>query len=939
MIKIEPIKEASKSEMYDKLIEYIYKKGYEREIPMALTAEIEKETGIKSEAVLSEMLDAMLERNIIRKPVGSVVPELCVSKDQLKEIVDSPLDSQDFMYYNGKIIQHTKVLDEYKKQIKKWQEKLIDLEITKLTKFQAFTGELPKEPVCDYLEEEDKINAKKEVMDSIGVASYKGNDALYNILRPENTEFNWNEMVDVVINLQRRLAERKEDIESLEQAAKDGTLTSVHFIRHNRALNLQREIVEMLETIGKYKAMASKYGITISYDDNQISITSSTIPELKFESKLLSPELVKAIKKSEDKDYNDYNVNDPLTQEQFITTVKRKKIMLPSDDEEVTTINEIITILNAEGKTLTEENTTQMVLSLVDDGELKYYHLTVPNDELSRFTALVSKSTTILETDNMVPTPKEYDADAMSVEEYEEYLLAFYKVYGLDKDYLPKKDPTIVKRAPYPHEATGPGNTYYTTVYSTFLKQEEKITRVDNNNYIIGKLNALKSAAADDTKAKLDRLIAILNIPDLEAKRAAGELTDCLGFVCETPKVAEAKKIIRELYNEIKLFAQIPIAAVVLPKDPEPLNIPEGATPEDIERLRAKRVEDYEKYLMEHYKKEDPHMVPIKDPLTEKVRKPYIHECLTKAADGKLEIAAGASEHSYYKKAYIPYMAAKGLHYTEKDRIKGKPFTGRRVNKSEDVSENKGIINAVKKLGRKITGGFTTFDSFFTDENVHKVGTVFKRIIKVIAIVLVIALIAKFVIGSGFLASLVNFPAMAIKLLTGTSGLTGAALESAKTMLLSSAIGITGVIWGIHRFRKIRKTPKYKHPDDRAPGSEEEEEVETEEDVTETLTEDLTEGLSDDLTPPPIPDDPTEVDIERILEKMITDYVHARKEYSDSLKLVEDETHSTEAIAEERKEKYDYKEEKKGELVDTILEALSETDENEFDEELGGMKL
>ncbi len=144
MIKIEPIKEASKSEMYDKLIEYIYKKGYEREIPMALTAEIEKETGIKSEAVLSEMLDAMLERNIIRKPVGSVVPELCVSKDQLKEIVDSPLDSQDFMYYNGKIIQHTKVLDEYKKQIKKWQEKLIDLEITKLTKFQAFTGELPK---------------------------------------------------------------------------------------------------------------------------------------------------------------------------------------------------------------------------------------------------------------------------------------------------------------------------------------------------------------------------------------------------------------------------------------------------------------------------------------------------------------------------------------------------------------------------------------------------------------------------------------------------------------------------------------------------------------------------------------------------------------------------------------------------------------------------
>ena len=72
---------------------------------------------------------------------------------------------------------------------------------------------------------------------------------------------------------------------------------------------------------------------------------------------------------------------------------------------------------------------------------------------------------------------------------------------------------------------------------------------------------------------------------------------------------------------------------------------------------------------------------------------------------------------------------------------------------------------------------------------------------------------------------------------------------------------------------------------------------------------------------------------------MITDYAHARKEYSDSLKLVEDETHSTEAIAEERKEKYDYKEEKKGELVDTILEALSETDENEFDEELGGMKL
>jgi len=38
-------------------------------------------------------------------------------------------------------------------------------------------------------------------------------------------------------------------------------------------------------------------------------------------------------------------------------------------------------------------------------------------------------------------------------------------------------------------------------------------------------------------------------------------------------------------------------------------------------------------------------------------------------------------------------------------------------------------------------------------------------------------------------------------------------------------------------------------------------------------------------------------------------------------------------------EKYEYKEEKKGELVDKILEALSETDENEFDEELGGMKL
>ena len=923
MIKIEPIKEASKSEMYDKFIEYLYKKGFEKEIPMALSSEIEKETGITSEAVLSEMLDAMLERNIIRKPVGSVVPELCVTKDQLKEMVESPLDSQDFMLYNGKIIEHSKVLTEYKNQVKKWQERLIDLKITKLTKFLAFAGELPKEPECDYLEEEDRIAAKKEVMDSLDKTSYKNNEALYNILRPENTEFNWNEMVDVVINLKRRLDERKEDIESLEKAAKEGTLTSVHFIRHNKALNLNREITAMLADIGEYKTMAAKYGITISFDANQISITSSAIPELKFESKLLSPELISAIKKSEDKDYDDYNVNDPLDQEQFISTIKRKKMMLSSDDEEVTTINDIITILNAEGKTLTEENTTQMVLSLVDDGELKYYHLTVPNDELSRFTALVSKSTTILESDNMVPTPKEYDADSMSVKEYEEYLMAFYTVYGLDKDYLPKKDPTVVKRAPYPHEATGPGNTYYTTVYAAFLKEEEKITRVDNNNYIIGKLRALKSGAAEDTVTKLDRLIAILNISDIATKREDGELTDCLGFVCETAKVAEAKKIIRELYTEIKLFMNIPIAAVVLPKD----------------REETQSVEDYEKYLMEHYKKEDPHMVPIKDPLTEKVRKPYIHECLTKAADGKLEIAASPSEQSYYKKAYIPYMASKGLHYTERDHIKGKPFKGRKVKSSEDVSENKGVINAIKKLGKRIVGAEETFDSFFTDENVHKIGNTFKRVIKVIAIVLAVALLSYLVINSGFLTSLVNFPGMAIKIITGTSGLSGAALTSATNSLIGSAVGITGVIWGIHRFRKMRKAQQYKHPDSRTPGSEGAPTEEPTEEETETLTEDLTEGLPEDLTHPDIPEDATEKDIERILETMIGDYVRARREYTDSLKLVEDETHTTEAIREERKEKYKYKEEKKGELVDTILEALSETEENEFDEELGGMKL
>ena len=52
-----------------------------------------------------------------------------------------------------------------------------------------------------------------------------------------------------------------------------------------------------------------------------------------------------------------------------------------------------------------------------------------------------------------------------------------------------------------------------------------------------------------------------------------------------------------------------------------------------------------------------------------------------------------------------------------------------------------------------------------------------------------------------------------------------------------------------------------------------------------------------------------------------------------------DETHKTEDIEAERAAKLEIKEKKKEILVDTILEAVSFSEEDEFEEELGGMTL
>ncbi len=900
-----------KSKLYDKFIKYLKDKGYSTPIPTTVTDEI-KALGIDRDIDLVEILDAMLERNIIAKGIGDTEPKFVLTESELDTLVKEPENLQEFVVTRNKLTNLKKEREIYKAEFAKYKEAILKKQFENLTKFELSSIDgLGTEPDSEYLDDPTKSTARDE---AIAEAEAKFNPAFIDIIHQVHKVFNWKQLIEDVSAFKRTMSENSEFIKKIEKDCKDGKLdkrkiTNLYEFKRIDALNItiQNHLAEILS----YQENAVDYGISIIAETDKLTISSSKIPELKFEQPLLSKELQEKISKTEEVKFGGTDLPEPLNQEEFKKIIQRQKILLKdTDPDQSSCLGDIQTIIAKEEASTDKENTTTMVLSMNDDGELKYYKVRVLNSDLDVFKSLISKCKTINESDDMVPTPIAYDKDKMTVPEYENYLTRFYKTYGLDKDYITTEKPLYEKRDPYPHERTGIGHTYYETIYSEYIKTYKKADRAANNDKLISILTAEKDRPGmeDTLKAKIDELIALLTIDDLPTKMAAGTVKEGIGFVYEDGKLPQIKAKVAEIDPLGKI---VPIIAVPMPREKGP----------------SETIEDYENYLLNHYKTYMPSLAPTKNPVTEEIRKPYPHERLAIDKDGNLSMGTPAKD-GYYNKFYYPYCKENGIKEITKLSDK-KPFSGRRkVTASEDGLEHKGVIAAFKKFGEKLS----IFDKSFTDEKSKKIKELIKRVFLVLlAIAAVVILLQIFAPG---LLPWNFFPIVGRWIgRLGSIGPLSAGQKSAVLgkiiMAVLAALGAVAVLL-YAKWKKVFKKTTYPHPDRRDEATEEET-VDTPE--TEPLPEEPPsvediEGLLDEGA-----------DFESILGGIIAKYAEAKRDYKAAEELASDPEHATDEIKADRDTKLVIKDKRKEDLVDTILIGLAHVEPEEMKEEIGGMSL
>ena len=886
-----------KSKLYDKFIKYLKDKGYSTPIPTTVDDDL-KALGFDKDEELVEILDAMLERKIVEKRIGDTEPKFTITESELDTLAAEPENLQNFAVNSDRLINVDKIEEEYEKEYKAYKEAVRKKQTDMLTKFEMQDlSDLPDVPTSDYLDE-DEITALQTKVDEEVDKSL--NPALVAVFKESHGDFDWKQMVERVIDFKKTMSEKSELIKQLEKDCKDGKLNEVKItnITKFRSLNrLNSTIQSHLMGIEAFQDIASKYGIRILTEGDKFTITSSAIPELKFEQQLLSKELQARVsgRKEETTKFGEMDIPEPLSQEEFKKVIQRQKILLKdTEPDQSTCYEEMQEIISKEEASTDKENTTSMVLSMNDDGELKYYKVTVLNADLDRFKSLVSMCKAIGETDDMVPTPVEYNKDTMTVPEYEDYLTRFYKAYGLDKDYTTDKNPLLEKRAPYPHERTGAGHTYYETVYSPYVTTYKKSARVENNDYLIGLLTSAKASAemTDEQKTKIDELIALLTIDDIPGKRATGDIVDGIGFICEKDKLEAIKTKLKEV-------------------DPLGTLIPAMAIPVPREKGETESIEDYEKFLVEHYKKYYSEAAPSKDPLTEEIRKPYPHERASIDKDGKIVLGAPAAD-SYYSKFYVPYAESKGLKAPK--TLTGK-FGGKRakVTGKEDGLEHKGVLEAIKKFFKKLD----MWDKSFDGEKNKNIKELLKRgiliILAIAAVVIILQLFAPGLLPWNF------FPTIAKWIGSAGNFHINQHVIGKLVMALFAALGL-GAMIAYAKWKKVFKKTKYPEPGKKG----EEPEPET----PDLPTEDDVEKLLADGA-----------DLESIISKLVADYAKAKREYDIAEELATDPEHATEEIKADRDVKFDTKEKTKEDLVDGILIGLSYVEPEEMTEEIGGMTL
>ena len=899
--------DTDKSKLYDQFIKYLKDKGYSTPIPTTVDDDL-KALGIDKDADLVELLDAMLERNLIKKEIGDTKPKYNITEAELTSLASEKEDLQKFVVTKGKLTDIDKITEEYSNEYKKYKEAIYKKQIDMLTKFEMQDlKDLPELPESEYLDEDEKADLQEKVNKDLEKAL---NPAITAIFNETHGAFNWKQLVERVSDFKITMGEKTEIIKQLEKDCKDGKLDKVsitNLVKFNSLNRLNSTIQSHLKGIEEYQDIASKYGIKIINEGDKLTISSSAIPELKFEQQLLSKKLqAKISKKEEEVKFGGTDIPEPLSQEEFKKVIQREKILLKdTDPDQSACFEDMQEIIAREEASTDKTNKTTMVLSMNDDGDLKYYRVSVLNTDLDRFKSLVSKCKAIDETDDMVPTPFDYDKDKMTVPEYENYLIRFYKAYGLDKDYTPDKNPLVTKRAPYPHERTGAGHTYYETIYSAYLTTFKKAERVENNDYILDLLNAAKARpeTPDEEKTKIDELITLLTIDDISAKKAAGKIEYGIGFICEEGKMEQIKNKLKEV-------------------DPLGKSIPAIAVPIPREKEATESIEDYEKFLMEHYKKYNPSLVPSKDPLTEEIRKPYPHEKTAIDKDGKVSLTAPSAD-SYYAKFYHPYAESKGLKEA-RTLTDGKLFSGRRkVTHREDGLENTGVIAAIKKFWNNIKEKLNVFDKSFDDEKNKNIKELLKRgalvLLAIAAAILILQIFAPGLLPWNAIPTIIHWIGN-----IGKFHINKNVIGNLVMMIMPTL----GIIWGIlyaKRHNLFNKT-KYPDPDSRNPGEE-------------TDTPDTPDG----------PDTPSikdiedllgsGADLESIINKLIADYAKAKREYDIADEIAKDPAHATEEAKAERDAKLETKERTKEDLVDGILIGLAYVEPEEMTEEIGGMSL
>ena len=897
----------TKSKVYDKFIKYIKSKGYTTPIHETITPETEKDLkdiGITTDALLAEILTAMQQRKIIEKRTGDTAPKLTITEAELDKLAAEPENLQNFVVSNNKLVDITKLKEEYKAEYKAYKEAFIAKQIAMLTKFeyQNLSG-LPNIPKNDFLDPDEQAELQKEVNEHLDESSYGGNSAIQAIIENKSGDFDWKEMVEKVIDFKSFMKEKEATIRKAEQDLKDGKLTTKKFIKyieiHNVA-KINEKIQEHLEGIEAYTGRASKYGIKISREKEKFSISAASIPEMKYEQTLLSKELQAIVLKTETaKKYGEADLPEPLSQSEFIKIITRDKLMVDPSSDEYSRLDEIQKIASKDNSSLAEDQLTSMVLSMKDDEELKYYRVKVANTDLDRFKALVSTSTLINETDDMVPTPMMFDSDKMSVPEYEAYLIKFYTAYGLDKEYVTEKNPSVTKRPPYPHEKTGEGHNYYENIYSKYLSTVKLTPKVANNTYILGLLNDAKDKPEmAELKTKIEELISLLTISDIPKLRADGKLSDCIGFVCETDKLPAIKAALKEI-DPLGKF--LPVEAIPIPRA-------KGDT---------ESIEDYENYLKAHYTKYNPDVDPATYAPTGEIRKPYPHERISIDSSGKVSITEPDPE-GYYCKFYKPWAKAKGLKETKK--LSGSDiFTGRRkVTKAEKGLSLEGVKNAIKKFMRRLN----LFDHTFTEDKRKTTLELFKRVALTLLAIAAVVIVLQFV-APGLLPW--NFFPWVIKAV-GKLGL-GGGLKAVFGKLIQLApltiMGIAGIVIGIRKFKKAHKGTIYSGDGKPRSGEGGHDEPDPE---GPTATD--VEGMLKDG-----------VDIEALIDKLVAEYVSAKREYDAAEALASDPDHATDETKAARDEKKEIKDHAKEDLVDVILEMLEYSEPAEYKEEIEGLSL